>query len=264
MSMPSSSEEVATRHGSSPALSSSSTTIRSSRASEPWCARAISRGRRLGSAGELVEAQRQALGAAAVVDEDDRRAVLADQAQELGVDRRPDRAARRLAARERSSGSVRTAPWLGLDHRLDRHVDLQVERLAHAGVDDPARAPRADQEAPDLLERVLRRRQPDALRRRGRRPARGEPLERQRQVRAALGRGDRVDLVDDHRLDAGQDLARAAVSIRYSDSGVVMRMSGGLRRIAARSRCGVSPVRTPTVRSAPIPRSGARRLRSMS
>ena len=53
-------------------------------------------------------------------------------------------------------------------------------------------------------------------------------------------------------------------SMRYSDSGVVMRMSGGWRRIAARSRCGVSPVRTPTLRSAPIPRSGARRLRSMS
>ena len=53
-------------------------------------------------------------------------------------------------------------------------------------------------------------------------------------------------------------------SMRYSDSGVVMRMSGGLRRIAARSFCGVSPVRTPTLRSAPIPRSGARRLRSMS
>ena len=34
------------------------------------------------------------------------------------------------------------------------------------------------------------------------------------------------------------------VSMRYSDSGVVMRMSGGVRSIAARSRCGVSPVRT--------------------
>ena len=42
MSMPSSSDEVAIRHGSSPALSISSTTVRSSRASEPWCAREIS------------------------------------------------------------------------------------------------------------------------------------------------------------------------------------------------------------------------------
>ena len=41
MSMPSSSEVVATRQGSSPDLSRSSTTSRSSRASEPWWARAI-------------------------------------------------------------------------------------------------------------------------------------------------------------------------------------------------------------------------------
>ena len=42
MSIPSSSELVATRHGSRPAFSSSSTFVRSSRASEPWWARAIS------------------------------------------------------------------------------------------------------------------------------------------------------------------------------------------------------------------------------
>src|SRR5665213_1230205 len=40
--------------------------------------------------GELVEPQRDALGRAAVVDEDDRRVVLLHQPQELGVDRRPD------------------------------------------------------------------------------------------------------------------------------------------------------------------------------
>ncbi len=62
MSMPSSSDEVATRHGSSPAFSSSSTTVRSSRASEPWWARAIS----LASA-QLVQPQRQPLGAAAAL-----------------------------------------------------------------------------------------------------------------------------------------------------------------------------------------------------
>ena len=42
MSIPSSSDEVATRHGICPAFSSSSTTSRCSRASDPWCARAIS------------------------------------------------------------------------------------------------------------------------------------------------------------------------------------------------------------------------------
>ena len=37
-----------------------------------------------------------------------------------------------------------------------------------------------------------------------------EPLERQRQVRAALGRRDRVDLVDDAPVRAGEQLLRAA------------------------------------------------------
>ena len=44
MSIPSSSELVATRHGRSPDFSRSSTTSRSSRASEPWWARAIDAG----------------------------------------------------------------------------------------------------------------------------------------------------------------------------------------------------------------------------
>ena len=44
MSMPSSSELVATSAGSSPALSRCSTAPRSSRDSEPWCDQAISRG----------------------------------------------------------------------------------------------------------------------------------------------------------------------------------------------------------------------------
>ena len=64
------------------------------------------------------------------------------------------------------------------------------------------------------------------------------------------------------------------VSSRNSDSGVVMRMSGGRLAKARRSSAGVSPERMPTVisgrgspsRSAawPMPVSGARRLRSTS
>ena len=255
MSMPSSSEDVATRHGSSPAFSSSSTTVRSSRASEPWWARAISAARPRVGVGQLVEAQREPLGAAAVVDEDDRRAVLADELEQLGVDRRPDRAARRLAAGERVERVGSPALCVGLDHRLDRHVDLEVERLAHAGVDDRARAPRADHEAADLLERVLRRAEADALRRRGRPAAAREPLERERQVRAALRRrrrrGSRRRSPPRRRVS----ISRACeVSIRYSDSGVVMRMSGGVRAhrralaSAACRRCG-----SRRSRSAPMP-----------
>ena len=66
-----------------------------------------------------------------------------------------------------------------------------------------------------------------------------------------------------HCAPSNSSFARE-VSIRYSDSGVVIRMSGGSRNIACRSRCGVSPVRTATFSPASIPLSGARRLRSMS
>ena len=54
------------------------------------------------------------------------------------------------------------------------------------------------------------------------------------------------------------------VSIRYSDSGVVLRMSGGWRTMSRRSFCGVSPVRIATFTSAPMPLSGARRFFSTS
>ena len=47
-----------------------------------------------------------------------------------------------------------------------------------------------------------------------------------------------------------RSVSRAAdVSIRYSDSGVVMRMSGGFRTRSRRSSGAVSPVRIPTVGS---------------
>ena len=53
---------------------------------------------------------------------------------------------------------------------------------------------------------------------------------------------------------------RSAVSSRYNDSGVVTRMCGGVRSIAARSDAGVSPVRTAAVmRGASRPSSAAMR-----
>ena len=70
-------------------------------------------------------------------------------------------------------------------------------------------------------------------------------------------------------------MARAReVRTRKSDSGVVMRMSGGWRAMRARSAAGVSPVRRPISgrwKSMPrrsavraMPARGARRLRSTS
>src|SRR5581483_5550517 len=95
--------------------------------------------------GELVQPQREAFREATVVHEHDRRAVRLDELQQLRVDRGPDRVV--LA---------------GLAHVLDGHDDLEVELLAPARVDEPDRAPSRD-EAPDLLERTLRRRETDPL-----------------------------------------------------------------------------------------------------
>ena len=157
--------------------------------------------------GQFVEAQGQPLGAAAAVDEDDCRGVLLDEGEDLGVDRRPDRAARGFAAGDRIELG-RLDALVGLDHRFHRHVDLQVELLGRAGVDHRHLAARAAEEAADLLERALGGREADPLRVTvflvG-----GEPLERDGQVAAALGRRDGVDLVDDHRLDVGERLGGA-------------------------------------------------------
>ena len=59
---------------------------------------------------QLVQALGEALGAAAVVDEDDRRGVLADELQELRVDRRPDRARGWRRVEQASIGPGRCAP----------------------------------------------------------------------------------------------------------------------------------------------------------
>ena len=135
---------------------------------------------------ELVEALGEALGAAAVVDEDDRRGVLADQLQQLRVDRRPDRPVLIAGSRSASIGpgsilsgelskaAQRRCPrrWLpggceapGIGHVLDRDHDLEVELLALAGVRDLARPAGSDQELRDPLQRPLCGREPDPLER---------------------------------------------------------------------------------------------------
>ena len=197
MSMPSSSDDVATMHGSVPALSASSTSLRASRESEPWWARAT------GSSAQLVEAQRQPLGHAAAVHEHDRRVVRAHELEQLGVERRPQRVRAAVVGalrRRRPAPSARPRRSRPAS-RCARSSSLRMpaSTMLHVAV--------AADEARDLLERPLRRRQRDALRialAEGR-----EPLEREREVRAALGRGDGVHLVDDHGLDAGEHLARA-------------------------------------------------------
>ena len=80
-----------------------------------------------------------------------------------------------------------------------------------------------------------------------------EAFQRQRQVRAALGRGQGVDLVDDHPLDAAQRLARLRGEQQVERLGrgdqdvrrplaegaplVRRRVAGAHRRRAPRARC---------------------------
>ena len=133
------------------------------------CERAVVRAREL-LPGELVQTEGEPLGEPAVVDEDDRRAVLAHELEDRRVDRGPDRAARALdagahlhAVRERGDGEVRGRAELA--HVLERDDDLEVELLADPGVDELDLPPRARDEPPDLLERPLGRREPDPLER---------------------------------------------------------------------------------------------------
>ena len=159
---------------------------------------------------ELVEAQRQPLGEPAVVDEHDRRAVRLHEAQELRVDRRPDRLRAELRARVHllPVGRDRVRERRGraeLAHVLDRHDHLEVELLPRPGVDDRDR-PAAGDEAADLLDRPLGRGQPDALHR----PVdeRSQALDGDREVGPALDACNCVNLVEDQRLDTAQRVAR--------------------------------------------------------
>ena len=171
--------------------------------------------------GELVQPLGEALAARRLLTKMIVEVCSCDQLQELGVDRRPDRAGvrrgvevLRRAASPIAAVAAASDRGARIAHVLHRDVDLQVQLLAAAGVGDLALAPGPTRNCGDPLERTLRRRQPDPLRDRARRSRYQvrEALEGQGQVSAALGLGDRVDLVDDHRLVAAQDLAEPARS----------------------------------------------------
>ena len=160
--------------------------------------------------GQLVETLGEAFRKPPAVDEDERAPVASDELQDPRVDGRPDAhphlapgdgAARLLLERQRLAEPA---------HVLDRHHDPEIQPLPGPGIDDgdgPVRAG-AGEESPDRVERLLGGREADPLERRRLRAAQVlEPLQGERQVGAPLGAGDRVHLVDDHRLHSAQGLA---------------------------------------------------------
>ncbi len=162
------------------------------------------------SALDVVERGGEALGEAAAVHEDEGRAVRANELRDARVHARPHPRsllrARRLRAGARRVGEGR-----------DR-LDAELEALALARLDDRDR-PRGGARAPDLeaaeeprrlRDRALGGAQADALEGRRAGVADGlEALEREGEVRAALARDERVDLVDDDRLDLREALPGA-------------------------------------------------------
>lgn len=147
----------------------------------------------MGGDGVLAQALAQVpcrpLGHAAGVDEDERRG---------------------MRGRQFGQPVVHPVPhFVGHDgfERNGRQFERQVACALVADVDDRALRmfARANEETGNGFDRFLRGRQADA-----RQPSlakRIEPLERQREMAAALRRGDRVDLVDDDRARGGQHAA---------------------------------------------------------
>ena len=150
---------------------------------------------------DLVEAAGESLGGAAGVGEDDRRTVLLDEVGDALLHVRPDGGGR-AGLGGRGRGRVRGLAEVA--HVLDGDDHREVPLLFRRRLDDHGVAARG-QEAGDLLDRADGRGEADPA---GRlRQQRVQPLQGERQVRAALGARDGVHLVEDHRLHAGQRLA---------------------------------------------------------
>ena len=162
--------------------------------------------------GELVQRGGEPFREAARVHEDERRTMGADELEQAGMDRRPDGGA--LHGGDRAAWDIGRLAQAG--HVLDGDLDGELECLLPPSVEHLHRPlgaviVEAAEEAGDLVERALRRRQSDPLQlRRVSSPQLLETLDRQGEMRSPLGGDDRVDLVDDHRFDSAETLASEA------------------------------------------------------
>ena len=211
MSMPSSRLEVATSAGSRPALSSSSMKTRCSRATLPWWARTSSSPASSLSRWASRSESRRLLVKTIVL----RWLRISSRIRGWIAGQMLVRMSPRVAGPPGCSSGGRTSPRAAMSstgtttwRSSGLRAPASTTVTSRSGA-DPAEEPG------DRLERPLRGGQADPLHRAVGRPAcrsrrRLEPLEAERQVRAALRAGDGVDLVDDHVLDAAQDLAGGA------------------------------------------------------
>ena len=169
---------------------------------------------------------------------------LADQLEDPRVDRRPDarsQASALVAGPPGCSSSGRTSPMRG--HVVDRDDDLRARAACarrHRRSSPPGRARRRRGTGRSSRAAVAWRTGRSAASAARPRRAEGfEALEAERQVRAALRAGDRVDLVDDDVLDAAQDLAGRAGQHQVERFGGrdedVRRVAGDLAAVLGRA-----------------------------
>ena len=158
--------------------------------------------------GDLVEAGGEPLGQTPGVGEDDGGAVPLDEVGDPLLDVRPEAVVAAAALGVAGAvGVVEVLDAAGVGHVLDGDDDGQLPLLARGRGDDLDGGAAAE-EAGDLLQRAHGGGETDALG--GGLEHRVEPLEAEREVGAALGAGDGVHLVDDHRAHAAQRLPRLA------------------------------------------------------
>src|SRR6266545_1328218 len=218
MSMPSSSELVATTARSLPALRSSSIWTRCSRLTDPWCARAMSSPASSFSLAQSRSARRRELVNTivewcALISSSSRSSMWGQMLRRSGSSAGsvPPKASPSRPSGPANGGGGGGGEDDGAasgDERgqvLDRDDHVEIERLL-AGRGDHRHRLLAAEEAGHLVEGADRRRQADPLRRP--RQQFVQPLEADGEVRAALGADHRVHLVDDHRLDLAERLPR--------------------------------------------------------
>ncbi len=175
--------------------------LRRTRAAHQLCRRVVLLQRLSGRplVRDLVEPVAQPLRETAGVGEHDRGAVGLDQVRDPFLDVRPDGGALLALAAVADGGAAQLAQV------LDGNDDRQVELFAGLGLDDLHLAA-GGEEAGHLVHRAHGGGQADAAGGPGQQLV--EPLQRERQMGAALGARHGVHLVQNHRLHAGQRVAR--------------------------------------------------------